>query len=314
MYQALIRLPSGKSQLDIESYGGWQGVFQIFWAEPQGFSADEQELYKTLRTALSMQIGGLLSQKRLNSAVGDLELLQQLGRQLNLALSFEEVLRVLLSQAPAPEEAEVALCAIDNDASGQPEWLTVLSQFNPQGNPTAPQVGVRYHVPEIPFAKLYLSSPDAPILVDDVNTDPRIDDHSRALYALSSVRATIVVALTIRDRWVGLLNLTWQRPVTFSARDMHIYQALAQHVGLSLDHSLVVERLRASLAQMNQQRSVLRTVLDHVPVGILLTEARIKAEVAQTMVALGIGLTGIATRSTLQSGIQYALQQLGPRI
>jgi rsbT co-antagonist protein RsbR len=37
----------------------------------------------------------------------------------------------------------------------------------------------------------------------------------------------------------------------------------------------------------------------------------IRAEVAQTMVGLGVHLDGITTRSTLQAGIQYALRRLG---
>jgi rsbT co-antagonist protein RsbR len=37
----------------------------------------------------------------------------------------------------------------------------------------------------------------------------------------------------------------------------------------------------------------------------------IRPEVAQTLVSLGIRLDGIATRSTLQAGIQYALRRLG---
>ena len=45
--------------------------------------------------------------------------------------------------------------------------------------------------------------------------------------------------------------------------------------------------------------------------GVIPVLTGIKAEVAQTLVSLGIDLTGIVTRSTLQAGIQYALHQLG---
>ena len=37
----------------------------------------------------------------------------------------------------------------------------------------------------------------------------------------------------------------------------------------------------------------------------------IRAEVAQTLVQLGVSLDGLITRSTLQSGIAYALQRVG---
>lgn len=267
-HQAAVLVP-----LFIESYGGWQGVLKIFWAQPHPFSEEEQELYKILMTMLSTHIGGLASQKRLGATLSDLELLHHIGQQLNVAGTLDEALRALLLAAPARDEAQVVLCTIDGDSSDQPAWLTVISQLSPQGKPPVAQVGTRYHVPEIPLAKLFLSSPDAPLLIGDVTTDNRVDDYSRSLYAQSGVRATLIIALTMHERWVGLLNISWQRPLVFSEREQHIYQALAKHAALRLDHTMVVERLRTALAETRRQGMVLSTVLEHVPVGIVFLEA-----------------------------------------
>lgn len=259
--------------LFIESYGGWQGVLKIFWAQPHPFSPEEKELYQILMTALSTHIGGLASQQRLGATLRDLELIHQIGRQLNVAGTFDDAMRALLLAAPAPAEAEVVLCAIDSDASGKPAELTVISQLQPQGRPTAPQVGTRYRLSEMPFAKLYLSSPDAPLLIGDVSTDSRVDSYSRILYAQNSVRATIIIALIMHERWVGLLNICWPRPLTFGEREQNIYNALAKHAALRLDHTMIVERLRTSLEETRRQEEVLSTVLHNVPVGIVFLEA-----------------------------------------
>lgn len=267
-HQAAVLVP-----LYVESYGGWQGVLKIFWTQPHSFSATEQDFYKLLMTALSMHIGGLASQKRLSSTLSDLELLHHISRQLNVAATFDEALRVLVLPAPAPDEAEVVLCAFENDASGQPAWISVISQLSPKGKQTMQQVGMRYYLPEIPFAKLYISSPDSPLLISDVTTDNRIDQTARAMYANTNVRSTIIMALTMNDRFVGLLNISWPTPREFSEREQHLYKALAKHAALRLDHTMIVERLRASLQETRRQGSVLSTVLDNVPVGIVLLEA-----------------------------------------
>ncbi|HRI52137.1 MAG TPA: PAS domain S-box protein [Pseudomonadota bacterium] len=267
-HQAAVLLP-----LYVESYGGWQGVLKIFWAQPHPFSATERDLYKLLMTALSMHIGGLISQKRLSATLGDLELLHHISSQLNVAGTFDDALRVLLLPAPAPDEAEVVLGAFENDASGQPSWLRVISQLSPPGKPTVQQVGMRYYLPELPFAKLYMSSPDSPLLISDIATDSRVDELSRSMYARVGARSTLIMALTMHERWVGLLNIVWPTPREFSEREHHLYKALAKHAALRLDHTMIVERLRSSLQETRRQGSVLSTVLNNVPVGIVLLEA-----------------------------------------
>ena len=266
-HQAAVLIP-----LYVESYGGWQGVLKIFWAQPHSFLAAEQDFYKILMTALSMQIGGLTSQKRLSATLSDLELLHHISRELNVAGTFDEALRVLLLPAPARDEAEVVLCAFESDANGQPAWLRVISQLNPPGKPSVAQVGARFYLPEIPFAKLYLSSPDSPLLISDITTDSRVDENSRSMYARAGVRSTIIMAMTMHERWVGLLSITWTSPREFSERTQHLYKGLAKHAALRLDHTMIVERLRASLQETRQKGSVLSTVLDNVPVGIVLLE------------------------------------------
>lgn len=267
-YQAAALLP-----LCLESQSDWQGILKIFWAQPHDFLAAEQALCKIVMTTLATHIGGLAARKRFSSMLADTELLHHVGRQLNVAGTSDQALQALLQPAPAREEAEVFLCAIDSDDHGQPAWLTVVSHMCPPGSQAVSQVGARYHVPEIPFAKLYFSSPDAPLLITDVTTDPRVDSYARTLYAHNGVRATIIIALTMHDRWVGLLNFTWRRPLVFSEREQYIYQALAKHAALRLDHTMIVERLRASLEETRRQEALLTTVLDNVPVGIVLLEA-----------------------------------------
>lgn len=254
-------------------HGGWQGVLRLAWTAARAFSADERAVYALLMAVLAAHLGGLRTQSDLRVTLAERESLQEISRQLNLALTLEDRLRALLLPAPAPEEAEVVLCTIDSDERGAPTWLNLISALSGGGGPPNSETGVRYHLPSIPFAKFYLSSPDAPLLIADVMTDPRVDDYARSLYATTGVRSTIVLALTLHGRWVGLLNITWPRPVTLGDREQRQYQALAKQAALLLDNSLMVERLRATLQESQQQGELLRTVLDHVPVGMVLLAA-----------------------------------------
>jgi len=251
--------------LTTASSGGWQGALVLAWPGTHDVADEERDVYRVMMPVLGGHIGGLRLRR---DALAEVHLLHALTHQLHQAKTLEELLVTLRQPAPAPKEAEVILCSIENDDAGKPKWLTAISTVPVEGRPSSVQNGARYHLPEIPFSRLYLSSPDEPLLIDDVQSDPRVDEHARSLYNFTGARATIVIALTLQGRWVGLLNLTWARPMKFGERDQRIYHALAKHAALLLDNTEMLVKLRRSQAETHHGR-VLKAVLDNVPAGIL---------------------------------------------
>lgn len=254
--------------------GGWRGALRLGWSAERAFAGDEREFYGLVMTVLSAHLDGLRCQQALRATLAEREVLHDVTRRLNLTTTLVQRLSVLVAPAPAADEAEVVLCTIDSDEAGAPQWLNLISVLPAAGKQPSTPPGARYHLPSIPFARLYLSSPDVPLLISDIETDPRVDDVARGLYAHTGVRATIVMALTLNGRWVGLLNIIWPRPIALGEREQRIYQAIAAQAALLLDNNLMVERLQATLQAAQQQGELLQTVLDHIPVGVLLLEAR----------------------------------------
>ena len=256
-----------------EGHGGWLGALRLAWADDHACTGEERAVHGLLANALSAHLGGLRTRRTLEATLAERELLQSVIRELNQTTTLEQRLRVLLQPAPAADEAEVALCTFENDESGAPTWLNVVSMLAPVGRQASAEAGTRFHLPSIPFARLYLSSPDAPLMIGDIQSDPRVDDYARSLYAMTGARSTIVMGLTLQGRWVGLLNIIWNRPIDLGAREQRIYQALAAQAALLLDNSLMVDRLRSTLQASQHQGQLLQTVLDHIPAGVLLLAA-----------------------------------------
>ncbi len=256
-----------------ECYGGWQGLLTLAWTAPHEFSATEQSTYRLLMALLSIHIGGLRSQKQQHAVLNEMETSYQVTRQLNLAPTLKDALHTLLLIAPSPEMADVSLGAIETDGDGAPTWFTIDSSLAAPGYPELAQVGARWFLPAFPFAKLYLSSPDAPLLIEDVENDPRVDDSVRGIYAAGGIKSAILMALTLRGKWVGLLCINWRKKVTLGDRERRLYQAVAKQAALLLDNALHVKRLHVSLKETQEQSAMLRTVIEHTPAGILFTEA-----------------------------------------
>lgn len=207
-----------------------------------------------------------------DEALADWSLLQSVMTRLTVAETMTATLQALLLPAPSPDEAEVCLWTIDSDVHGALGWLSNVGSLPAAGQPARSRPGERHNLADFPSARTYLATPGVPLLVHSIATDPDLDPGVRATWQAQGVQATIVVALALRGRVVGMLTVYWPRELALGPRERRIYQALAPHAALLLDNLVMVERLRASLAATQQQQRLLETVVDHVPVGILCIE------------------------------------------
>ncbi len=198
-------------------------------------------------------------------ALDDWSLLQAVSERLGAAETMASTLQSLRIPAPASTEAELCLWTIEHEADGTPSWLTLVGVLPAEGQPARVEVGARQFLPEHPLAGLYLGSPGVPVLIASVRDDPRLD-------ARGLGESTIIAALTLRGRIIGLLTIAWARQVALGPREQRMYQALSGQVALVLDNLVMGERLGRLLAESQRERRLLSTVMDHVPVGILCIE------------------------------------------
>lgn len=320
-YEELVGSPSdckAMALLPLSSEGGGvQALLAIFWTVPHTFSLAESGAYRLLMAVLGICISRLRSERELGVALLEAAVLHEVTKQLNVATSLQAVLSALLVPAPAREEAEVALCSIDPQPDGTPGWLTVIGTLAAGKQSQITQIGTRYYLPDIPFSKLYMSSPDEPLLIGDIEQDPRIDEYALSLYRAIGARATIVMALTLQGRWVGLFNVTWKHPIAFTQREQRLYQALAKQAALLLDNSLMVDRLRASLHATQQQEGLQQAILNHLPIGVILLEVpsmRLVLSNAHAKRMLGRMVEQQVKESNIADVVNYRFMQPGTDI
>ena len=115
--------------------------------------------------------------------------------------------------------------------------------------PAWARVGARYHLPDIPFSRVYLERPGVPVLIGSVATDPRVDPVLRDIWAAAGIKAALLIALTLRGRVVGVFSLQWSCEVPLGPRERRIYQILSRNAALLLENMVIVDRLQAALAE-----------------------------------------------------------------
>ncbi len=168
------------------------------------------------------------------------EILLGISNNLNLAQNASEMLDGVLDYALQMGAFSANLLYLDNDAAGNAEWAEVVAIWEaPPGSSVTP-VGTRFYLPDLPFADLWLSSPDQPLLIDDVATSTLINDEvTRGLYLQSNIRGSALIPLYLPGRWVALLVFSWQQPFAFTETNRRVFAAIGQQ------STPVVEKIRA---------------------------------------------------------------------
>lgn len=230
-----------------------------------------------------------------DDALADWSQLQAVMTRLTAADTMTATLQALVQLAPAADEAEASLSTIDRDDLDTPTWATVVGVLPAADQPARTVPGTRLNLPDRPFSRVYLATPGEPVLVPSIADDPRIDPATRSQWQALGIHALLVMALPLRGRIVGLLTLHWPREVALGERERRIYRTLAHQAVLLLDNLVMVDRLRASLTAAQQQRRLLETVIDHVPVGILCIEPHTRRPILTNRMAR-IQLTGSPER------------------
>lgn len=201
-------------------------------------------------------------------ALDDWSLLIQVTGRLAAADSVVASLQALTLPSPAPGEGEVCLWTID-EYDGVTS-ATIVAVAPAEGRPARAQVGTRWPLSRMPLTGSLVDGPMVPVLSANISDDPRIDaDLRRTLVSGSGVDAMIGIGLTLRGQLAGLLTIVWPRPLPLGPREHRLYSVLASHAVLLLDAYVKSERQRVLQVEVERERRLVATVMDHVPVGIL---------------------------------------------
>lgn len=163
-----------------------------------------------------------------------------------------------------------SLSYIDLDQNGDPEYSTLVATSVPLDQNVVP-LGTRFPIKDLPFSQIYFRDRDTPIIIEDVDTDPRLDEQTSYYYHLSRVSSTVNIPLYQNGRWVGILGIFWVEPHTFSEEERAHYAMLPRYITPVVDNLRLIEQLEANVEQLAMANA------------LALENARLKSEFLATM-------------------------------
>lgn len=155
------------------------------------------------------------------------ELLFQIALDLSSATAPDDLAQLVFTFASQYGAGAASLFYFDTDATGYPEWAELVAVKNDGAEILMP-VGSRFYLPEMPTASLWINKDAHVHLIEDAHTDPDMDDLTRTIFISVDAIATAVIRLyTAVGRWIGVMNITWNKPHPFTPLEKTIYQTLA---------------------------------------------------------------------------------------
>ncbi|MBE2270525.1 MAG: GAF domain-containing protein [Anaerolinea sp.] len=235
----------------------WVGVMLFAWDRSYLFDEHEQRIL----TALIQQSSPVIDSMRL------FEQTQRRASELEIANNEMDILYSsshLLTRAQTNDEllAAVSAYALDCGANSgvlffveggeqAPDSLVVMAQWDTLPD-AANRGGERYRLSSHTVNQIWLSNPTRPELISDMLIDERLDAATRAFYASLNIRATVILPLNNRGRWVGMIAFNWRDPHQFNERDQRVFTALIQQAAPAIDALRLLEtsRERAERAEL----------------------------------------------------------------
>ena len=221
------------------------------------------ETHRRLLTAVASQAAIAIQNARLfeqtQAALGETANLYQASAELNTAQTYDEILNVLRRNSIAGKQAHhVNLSYFEHPwlPEEHPEWLDVLARWT---ETSGQEFMSRYPLQAYP-AIAQLIRPDATLILEDISTDPRLDETTRELYTrLFKAASAIFVPVVVGFQWVGFINANYPNKMTFNDEEVRRVMVLAGQAAVAIQNlrSVAIAESQASEAQRRSQELAL---------------------------------------------------------
>lgn len=234
---------------------------------------EQLELAETLifQAATAVQNARLFDQTE--TALAETEALYQISAELNVARTYKEVLDSLYTHTILGQNVQnVSVNYFDTPWTDKqsPEWIEVLARITdlPTGATSS-----RYLLAHFPSAEKILHS-DEPVAIEDISSDPRVDDNARALYMQQfGAKSTIFVPLLVGEQQIGYINAIYQQPMLFSKSVQRQLMVLSRQAAVAVQGMRLLENTRQRAEREQRLREIAEKVRSSADVETIMRTA-----------------------------------------
>ncbi|MBN1679089.1 MAG: PAS domain S-box protein [Anaerolineae bacterium] len=179
-------------------------------------------------------------------------LLYSISRGLNQVENENDLLQVLVQAAGDTGCVEATLQYIDLDHEDKPARSETVASWRARGEPYV-SIGSTFLARSLSFSDQWLTNPDVPLFVSDLEVSALVNDVGRKRFAEAGFKAAVIVPLMQLGEWVGLLVFFWPEIHTFIEEEMAVYLALGSLAAPAVaNRRMLIERQKVELETLYQ--------------------------------------------------------------
>lgn len=227
-----------------------EAIGELALDEPETFADEEvQEIIRAVADQLSAHLENLRLTEQTQTALSETETLYQAITQLNAAESYEAVIEALRQHALFSQGvSNISLNYFDRPYTDyQPaEWSNVLARWS-----RLPLDAVQPRYPLKPFSAMFkLFNGNTPLVIDNFETFPGLDDNFRTLYIKQfQALSTIFIPLVAGGQWLGYVNAIYPEPQKFREADVRQLMTIAQQAAVTVQGIYLNQQREQALAK-----------------------------------------------------------------
>ncbi len=214
-------LPKTSSEMAVPIIIGERvlGVLDVQSAVVDYFSREDERIQTALAAQVAVALQNAELYQKAQNSLAQTEALYQAGTDLSTAQSFNDILDALRKYTVLGQDAQtVSLGFFDHawTTENEPEGVNIVARWN-----QAEQASFRsrYQIREFPSTDVMLR-PDELVIIENMATDPRLDDYTRSVYLDTfKAKGTLFAPLRAGGEWVGYVTANYNQPTNFSEDD-----------------------------------------------------------------------------------------------
>jgi GAF domain-containing protein len=267
--------------------GRYHGRLAIFWKQPRRYSDEEKFIYTSLLRTLPSLIASRRAYLAEQSARQERELLYRASASINAATTFAEIVDSL--DGLGLGDQGIVLTAFENFNYEGARHIQILAASAKSMSSPGESYGIDT------FPAVHQMQPHGVSYFEDVATDSRIDETSRATFARYRVRAILNVGLSIDKRWIGRLAFHDDEPRVYTPLEQRLAAGLGELVTAAVERIRLrmetdasrkraehLAQINAALSQAVSEEAILDAIAPYVQVqgarGMVLTYMDVDAQ------------------------------------
>jgi len=222
---------------------------------------------------------------------------REVFERLDIVDSLLEISKAVLSERelarPLEMVAERAAKAVKAEltAVGLIDWRTKELHYVQSFGKLADRItGAR--TPLTKSVRSLVTKTGEPVVINDAAADPRIPQDVVAEWG---IRSLLVVPMKIRKKVIGVLAAANRQGGPFAARDLQVFETIANHGAAAVAHADLHSRARGALSELEAEKTKIEAVLAQLGDGVVVSDAEGRIIMMNTAAEQILGLSSAET-------------------